>query len=761
MSDTTSSSSDGDQTSPVAPARSRSLRAAYWVWRRELQITLRAPIVYIIGGLFLAVQGIAFAGLVGALSDPRKPAPLGALLEGQLAGTLLTWVLQLVVLTLLGMRTIADDKRSGGWELLLTAQVGEGAAVVGKWFAAVTVYALLWVPTLAYLVVVGMYRVDSGGWDLASIATGYLGAIALGAALLAWTVAASAATTTTLVAGAIGFAILIGLFLVGELPASFPDLGADHPALARVLGALSLRGHLTTFARGELAASSVVFVLALAATGLSVAIAAACAGRRRRTEVRNRALASLLVGSIGALACALALRHPVRIDVSATGRNSLDEQTRVVLAELPGRATLTIVRPTLGALEPIYDEVRRVADRMADAGPITVRTYDPASLPGGLDAAARAAGVAPGDLASNGGVVVELGDRRRVVDRLQLVTIGRDAEGTASVESLAIEQALAGALAELASPTPVTVCATTGHDELPLDTAPNDADWSMVVERLRGDGMTVEPITLEAGVPARCNVVAIAGPTTPRSAAEALAIQTFVQRGGGLLVAAASRPVTTAPGTAQATSLAATGLEGMLGNVGLGLPAAIAVDPRLTVREIPGALLVVDGYSQHEINNGFANARATIWFQPRPVIATGPSRPLVSATVASWGERDLEHAPPQKDPDDLAGPVSLAAVWSGTSTGRIVAVGSAESFTTAVLRGGASAGDLWLDRAIRYLAGRSASTHEIRGRAPDQVRLVMTAGQRRMVMALSILGIPLAWIVLGAMLLVVRRRRST
>ena len=119
-----------------APGSGR-MRALYWVWRRELQVTLRAPIVYLVGGLFLAVQGIAFAGLVGALSDPRRPAPLGALLEGQLSGTLLTWVLQLVVLTLLGMRTIADDKRSGGWELLLTAQVGEGAAVVGKWLAAV------------------------------------------------------------------------------------------------------------------------------------------------------------------------------------------------------------------------------------------------------------------------------------------------------------------------------------------------------------------------------------------------------------------------------------------------------------------------------------------------------------------------------------------------------------------------------------------------------------------------------------------------
>jgi ABC-2 type transport system permease protein len=128
----------------------------YWVWRRELAVMLRAPVIYVVGGLFLVVQGVAFAGLVGALSDPRRPAPLGALLEGQLAGTLLTWVLQLVVLALLGMRAIADDKRSGGWEALVTAGVGEAAAVAGKWLAAATIYALVWLPTLAYLGLVAL-----------------------------------------------------------------------------------------------------------------------------------------------------------------------------------------------------------------------------------------------------------------------------------------------------------------------------------------------------------------------------------------------------------------------------------------------------------------------------------------------------------------------------------------------------------------------------------------------------------------------------
>ncbi len=731
-----------------------SARAAtYAVWRRELQITLRAPIVYVIGGLFLAVQGIAFAGLVSALADPRKPAPLGALLEGQLAGTLLTWVLQLVVLTLLGMRTIADDKRSGAWELLLTAQVGEGAAVVGKWLAATTIYALLWLPTLAYLGIVAIFRVDSGGWDLASIAVGYAGAIALGAALLAWAVAASAATSTSLVAGAIGFAVLIGIFLVGELPAAFPDLALDHPVLARVTRVISIRSVLVTFARGDVTAANVTLVVALASVGLSLAIALACVGRRRGREVRIRVAATGLVVVIGALAGALALRVPMRWDASAGRRNSLDPMTLGVLAAVPREATIIIVEPTLAALEPIYAEVHRVAELMAEQGRLRVRSVDPASIPGGLDAAARIAGVMPGDLASNGGVIVEIGDKRRVVDRVQLVSIVQDEEGTAAVERLAIEQAIAGALAQLTSSVRVTVCATQGHGELPLEADAQGHDWKLVAERLRGEGIDIT--TLPPGAPPAetdaCDAVVVAGPTLPLPPGEALALQQHLQRGRGLLVAAASRPV-----AGTTTTLAMTGLEGVLAAEGLGLPLAIALDPSLEVRELRGALLVVDGYAPHAINAGFARTRATIWFQPRVVVASAPGVALVEATRGSWGERDLVNGPPEKNLDDIGGPVALAAIGKR----RVIALGSAESFTTAVLETTASAGGIWLASAIRHLAGKPSPTVSLAPRAAEQVRLLMTPSQRRTIIVLSIAGIPLAWILVGALLLVLRRRPS-
>src|SRR5690349_19868774 len=99
---------------------------------------------------------------------------------------------------------------------------------------------------------------------------------------------------------------------------------------------------------------------------------------------------------------------------------------------------------------------------MREAGPVSVRTADPATLPGGVDAAARIAGVSPGDLASQGGVVVEIGGKRRVVNRPQLVSLSRDEQGrpTTAIESLAIEQTITGAFAQLIASVPVTACAT-------------------------------------------------------------------------------------------------------------------------------------------------------------------------------------------------------------------------------------------------------------------------------------------------------------
>jgi hypothetical protein len=260
--------------------------------------------------------------------------------------------------------------------------------------------------------------------------------------------------------------------------------------------------------------------------------------------------------------------------------------------------------------------------------------------------------------------------------------------------------------------------------------------------------MRVDPVQIDRALAEHCDVLVIAGPTTPLSPEEALAVQDFLHRGRGVFVAAATRPV---PGA----QLAATGLEGVLAGDGIGLPLAIIVDPTLSVRELQGSLLVIDGYSAHPIDAGFASVRPTIWFQPRAVIATGGATPLVHASDASWGERDLLH-PPHKDGDDLAGPVPLAVLGAKH---KVVAIGSAESMTRPILGGGASAGDLWVARAIRFVAGRPMRRVAVAAHTPDQVRLVMTPSERFSVIAISVAVIPLVWGAIGAALLLVRWRR--
>jgi hypothetical protein len=200
-----------------------------------------------------------------------------------------------------------------------------------------------------------------------------------------------------------------------------------------------------------------------------------------------------------------------------------------------------------------------------------------------------------------------------------------------------------------------------------------------------------------------------------------------------------------------------TGLEGVLAQSGLGLPFAIAFDPAWTVKDIPGSILVFTGYGDHRINAGFASARPTMWVLPRAVLVENGARALITASPDSWAETSLGAASPERGPDDVAGPIVLAALGKSE---RVIAIGSAEDFSTVSLAGYSSAGDLWLAQAIRFLAKAPEAKIDVAARRPDQIRLVMTDGQRRAVIALSVAGIPLAWIVLGGVILVLRRRRS-
>jgi len=153
------------------------------------------------------------------------------------------------------MRLLAEERRSGTLEVLLTAPVSEGQVVMGKFLAAFIFYLFLWLPTVVYVVILKQYAAI----DLYKVASGYLGIALLGVLFAAVGLFTSAFTRNQIVAAIFAFAVLVVLFSVGLM-----EQLTTNPALKGVLGYMNLWDHMDDFARGLVDTRRIVYQLSLA-----------------------------------------------------------------------------------------------------------------------------------------------------------------------------------------------------------------------------------------------------------------------------------------------------------------------------------------------------------------------------------------------------------------------------------------------------------------------------------------------------------------
>lgn len=120
--------------------------------RRELASYFLGPMAFLILLAFQAIALINFWDLVEALarnnvgySGLRDP------LNNYISGSPQFWIGMLVAIPALTMRLVAEERRSGTIEPLLTAPVTEVEVVVSKWLAGVAMYLVLLLPFALYL----------------------------------------------------------------------------------------------------------------------------------------------------------------------------------------------------------------------------------------------------------------------------------------------------------------------------------------------------------------------------------------------------------------------------------------------------------------------------------------------------------------------------------------------------------------------------------------------------------------------------------
>lgn len=216
---------------------------------RDAKAAFARPIGYGLTAGFLVLAGVL---LVLALRAGE------ARLDGWFAPL---YLLTGVLAALLGMRSFAEEEAAGSLEVLTTGPFRPWQLVMGKLGGVMIVFSIVAVATF----VAPFLLASMGDPDLGPVVTGYIGLFLLGAAFLSVAVAASAATASQLVAGAVAVGILMGLWF-GTVVVS----GLDGP-VRTVVEYLSPSNHVTGFLRGTLALDDVVYFLSLAIVGIVVA----------------------------------------------------------------------------------------------------------------------------------------------------------------------------------------------------------------------------------------------------------------------------------------------------------------------------------------------------------------------------------------------------------------------------------------------------------------------------------------------------------
>lgn len=214
---------------------------------RELRAYFLSPLAYALLFFLLLANGILFTMILVFLNDPT--APPGRPLDFFFGSS---WWMLIFVGPLLTMRLLAEERRSGTIEVLMTAPVTEAQVVIGKYLAALTFFAVLWLPTLVYAGIVALYsEID---WGV--VAAGYLGILLVGALVLSVGMLTSALTRNQVIAAVSAVALSFALYIFTVF-----EQAVNSQALKSAFGYMSIPDHLEELAKGIVDTRRLVFYL--------------------------------------------------------------------------------------------------------------------------------------------------------------------------------------------------------------------------------------------------------------------------------------------------------------------------------------------------------------------------------------------------------------------------------------------------------------------------------------------------------------------
>jgi ABC-2 type transport system permease protein len=184
--------------------------------RRELSAYFLSPIAFLILLAFQAIACLNFWELVDRLSVPQRAlSSLSDPMNAYISGSTPFWIALLVAVPALTMRLVAEERRSGTIESLLTVPVTESEVVVAKWLAGVVMFWALLLPFAVYLPF--LYYQAKFHFDTGPVASLAIGLTTTGMMFVAIGVFFSSLTRNQIIAAIWTFVILFMLVLLTML----------------------------------------------------------------------------------------------------------------------------------------------------------------------------------------------------------------------------------------------------------------------------------------------------------------------------------------------------------------------------------------------------------------------------------------------------------------------------------------------------------------------------------------------------------------
>jgi ABC-2 type transport system permease protein len=241
------------------------MRNVCTIYRRELKSYFASPIAYLLMVVFSLIFGYFFyvataifvsRGMESQMMGRSMPMDVNEWVIRPLLMNIS--VIALFMIPMISMRLFAEEKRSGTIELLMTSPIRDVEILLGKWFAALTMFATV-------LAISGInlgFLFAYGKPDWRPILIGYLGLLLQGGALLALGTLISTMTKNQIVAGGATFTVCLLLWIL-DWVSSY-----ETAVWAKVLSYLSVVTHYEPFSKGVLDTRDVIFYLSVIFLGL-------------------------------------------------------------------------------------------------------------------------------------------------------------------------------------------------------------------------------------------------------------------------------------------------------------------------------------------------------------------------------------------------------------------------------------------------------------------------------------------------------------